>query len=299
MAMSCFTMAFITDGVMGLVSKAVTKDWPGGLAYLVVQGLMKKYRPVDTISKVEMRQQRNHITMKRGLDPALLFEQLSYIEEFKLIGDLIGSIKMDDTDKQNRVKIEDMSYLPNGKFNLFSLTQLMSKGWSLEGNMDGLKLRKGNQVLTFDIKIPTPKGILFGIQIKRDGEMICSGSNGKVKVDIQEAHSKLGHISIAGTRKVAQSISWDLTGKVKPCEACAVGKVQHQNIVKKSNHKIAENIGQHVFINLTSVKNTEFLDIEHSPKPYWRIIVDETTQMKLSDFFETKIGMVEPTLQDI
>jgi hypothetical protein len=104
----------------------------------------------------------------------------------------------------------------------------------------------------------------------------------------------LGHISIAATRKIAQSISWDLTGEVKPCEACAVGKAQRQNIVKKSNQKIAENIGQRVFIDLTSVKNTKFLDIEHSPKPYWSIIVDKTTQMKFSDFFETKIGMVEP-----
>jgi hypothetical protein len=59
----------------------VTKDWPGGLAYLVVQGFMKKYRPVDTISKVEIQQQLNRITMKRGLDPALLFEQLSTIVE--------------------------------------------------------------------------------------------------------------------------------------------------------------------------------------------------------------------------
>jgi hypothetical protein len=76
------------------------------------------------------------------------------VDEFKLIGDLVGSIKMNDTDKQNRVKILDVSYLPNGKFNLFSLTQSMSKGWLLGGNVDGLKLRKGNQVLTFDIKRP-------------------------------------------------------------------------------------------------------------------------------------------------
>jgi hypothetical protein len=105
------------------------------------------------------------------------------------------------------------------------------------------------------------------------------------------------HISIAATRKIAQSLLWDLTGEMKPCEACAVGKAQRQSIVKKSNNKIAENIGQRIFIDLTSVKNTEFLDIEHTPKPYWRIIIDETTQMKFSDFFETKIGMVEPTCE--
>jgi hypothetical protein len=145
---------------------------------------------------------------KEGLINLRNMKQGSYItmgngkvEEFKLIGDLIGIIKMDDTNKRNRVKISDVSYLPNSKVNLFSLTQSMSKGWLLEGNVDGLKLRKGNQVLTFDIKIPTPKGIISGIQIKRDGEMVCSSSDGELKVDIQEAHSKLGHISIAATRK--------------------------------------------------------------------------------------------------
>jgi hypothetical protein len=30
-------------------------------------------------------------------------------------------------------------------------------------------------------------------------------------------------------------------------------------------------------------------------KPYWQIMVDERTQMKFSDFFVTKRGMVEPT----
>ena len=32
-------------------------------------------------------------------------------------------------------------------------------------------------------------------------------------------------------------------------------------------------------------------------KPYWRIIVDERTQMKHSAFFNTKKGMVEPTCE--
>ena len=64
MAMTCFTMAFLTDGLMGLVTKSITREWPGGLAYPVVKGLMKRYRPIDTVSKVEMRQQLNRISMK-------------------------------------------------------------------------------------------------------------------------------------------------------------------------------------------------------------------------------------------
>jgi hypothetical protein len=32
-------------------------------------------------------------------------------------------------------------------------------------------------------------------------------------------------------------------------------------------------------------------------KPHWRILVDARTQMKWSDFFATKDGMIEPTCQ--
>ena len=79
-AMANFTMAFTTEGVMGLVYKASTTDWPSGLATVVVQGLLKKYRPLDIVSLVELRQRMNKVSMKKGVDPSTLFEQLSAIE---------------------------------------------------------------------------------------------------------------------------------------------------------------------------------------------------------------------------
>jgi hypothetical protein len=32
-------------------------------------------------------------------------------------------------------------------------------------------------------------------------------------------------------------------------------------------------------------------------RPYWSILVEEKAQLKFSDFFETKIGMIEPTFE--
>jgi hypothetical protein len=54
MAMASFTMAFTREGIMLLVSKVKTKEWPEGLAYLVAPELNKKFKPKDIISKVEM-----------------------------------------------------------------------------------------------------------------------------------------------------------------------------------------------------------------------------------------------------
>ncbi len=74
------------------------------------------------------------------------------VEEFKFIGDLEGRAKLDDSDIWSKVKIANVSYPPNGKFNLLSLTQLMNKAWLLEGNLDGLKLRKVIRYLTLILR---------------------------------------------------------------------------------------------------------------------------------------------------
>ena len=46
-AMANLSMAFTSEGKMGLVYKAMTPEWPGGLAYLVMEALNKKYHPQD------------------------------------------------------------------------------------------------------------------------------------------------------------------------------------------------------------------------------------------------------------
>jgi hypothetical protein len=73
-------MAFTTDKAMNMVFAAATKGWQEGEAYLVVKELMKKDRPLDTVSKIVMRQQSSKIKMKKGMDPSLLFERLTSIQ---------------------------------------------------------------------------------------------------------------------------------------------------------------------------------------------------------------------------
>ena len=113
-----------------------------------------------------------------------------------------------------------------------------------------------------------------------------------------EAHMKLGHPSIQETKK-NQSLGWELTNIETKCEACAIGKAKQKGVTKQSNHQVAKRNGERIFLDLTSLKNTEFPDIEDVPKPYWRIIVDERTQMKFSEFYATKKQMVEPTCEFI
>jgi hypothetical protein len=58
------------------------------------------------------------------------------------------------------VIITDASHLPEGNFNLFSVTGLQKKGWTLTGNADYIKLQKEKKLLLFNIVINKPKGAL-------------------------------------------------------------------------------------------------------------------------------------------
>jgi hypothetical protein len=50
-----------------------------------------------------------------------------------------------------------------------------------------------------------------------------------------------------------------------------------------------------IYLDLSSIKKPK--DIKQIHKRHCRILVDEKTQMKFVDFFETKNGMVEPTCE--
>jgi hypothetical protein len=75
-AMTHLTMAFTSEMIMGLVYKSMTAEWPEGVAYLVVELMMKKYKPQDTITHVELRQKLIKVSMKKGQDPSTIFEQI-------------------------------------------------------------------------------------------------------------------------------------------------------------------------------------------------------------------------------
>jgi hypothetical protein len=54
-------------------SKAGDLNWSDGLACNVVESLLTKYRPTDTISAVEYEQSLEDFKLKKGQDPTELF----------------------------------------------------------------------------------------------------------------------------------------------------------------------------------------------------------------------------------
>jgi hypothetical protein len=79
-AMANFAMSFTDETAMGLIHKAISTEWPTGKASIVVALLLRKFKPEDTITRVELRQELNEISMKKNQEPAVLFEMISAVE---------------------------------------------------------------------------------------------------------------------------------------------------------------------------------------------------------------------------
>jgi predicted pyridoxine 5'-phosphate oxidase superfamily flavin-nucleotide-binding protein len=79
-AMANFTMAFTSEGTISLIYEAETQAWPNGLASMVTDVLKAKYMPQDTVTRVELRQMLNKVSMKPNSNPAVIFEQISTIK---------------------------------------------------------------------------------------------------------------------------------------------------------------------------------------------------------------------------
>ncbi len=98
-----------------------------------------------------------------------------------------------DGTQVGEVRITDVSHLPEGNFNLFSLTRLQKKRWTLSDNADYIKLQKGGISLLFSIVINAPKGALYVGKFSRKGgaEVMGGAAHKALTYNINKAHELL------------------------------------------------------------------------------------------------------------
>ena len=77
LTVSSFAMAFTTDLFMELIEQSKTNEYPGGIAYVVVDRLKRKFRPTDRISAVEAEKELMQLKMK---DPDEYFDKLATLK---------------------------------------------------------------------------------------------------------------------------------------------------------------------------------------------------------------------------
>jgi hypothetical protein len=62
------------------IFKGITDTWPNGMAHLIVKALMKKFRPRDALSQLELYESVMQMQLGPGEDPTELFTQLADLE---------------------------------------------------------------------------------------------------------------------------------------------------------------------------------------------------------------------------
>ena len=157
-------------------------------------------------------------------------------EEVVKVGCIKGIAKYKDATNQGKMSLSEVMYLPNGKYNLLSVTKVMRNGWKLEGDNKSMSLSKGKMKLTFNTKIPTARGVLNAVKIVPDEEVnaLVKEPDGKTKMSIMEAHELLGHILSKSTIEVAKNLGWNLLDDGNKCENCAIGKGIRKMCVNKA-----------------------------------------------------------------
>mmetsp|Transcript_18815 Transcript_18815/g.23344 ORF Transcript_18815/g.23344 Transcript_18815/m.23344 type:complete len:1201 (+) Transcript_18815:436-4038(+) len=218
------------------------------------------------------------------------------LEKTTKTGDLIGNICDSRGTRLNTIKMTDVNIVPGNEYNMFSLTQRQMKGWKLGGDEHAIWLEKGRNKVVFDIKIHTPKGVVFAIYIERKrNEMGCAGID-RVMTN-EQIHDKLGHMGDAPTKTIAEHFGWKIRKREKkPCESCAVGKAKQKNVPKRSKHVKAKYKGNRMFLDIATVKKPK-KSVTVNSKRNWLIMVDEKTNLKFSKFYQKKNDMVEPVCQ--
>ena len=205
-----------------------------------------------------------------------------------------GTVKGSLCDKNGStlapITLSGVTYSKDAKLNLLSLTQLMKKGWTIGSDSSGISMTKGGQVLKFDVVINTPKGVLYCIRIKRSTSEAGNPNVDKVNNVIAPyatVHDWLGHMGKELTVATAKQLGIEVTGSDKAaCEDCLTAKAKKKGVSKNSEHVPSDEVNGRIFLDLSSIKMPKDCpEVKKIYKPHWRMMVDEMTGLKFTDFF--------------
>jgi hypothetical protein len=132
-------------------------------------------------------------------------------EQALKISNTIGTMCDNYGNELDVTKLPDVTHLPSGKFDLFSLMNMQKQGWLLHGNKKKIWLMKDSQMVTFDMVIPTNKGLLFTLYFKRGTEIAGAIPNLKPQqMSVDEVHNKFDHSHENSTHKITAEIGIEL-----------------------------------------------------------------------------------------
>ena len=156
---------------------------------------------------------------------------------------------VDVTSGTLRVKV-----IPGMKQRLFSFTQAMLGGWSMQGGQTKqgelfiALTHEGHKPIIFDRVLKAGNSVLLAAKmvIKNPQEVNSAILNGKQSKEY--FHRVTGHAGHHLMDATAKYYKVNLTGKVNNCLSCSLEKIRQKNIPKKNEDKI-ETPGERMYLD--------------------------------------------------
>ena len=186
--------------------------------------------------------------------------------------------------------------IPGMKQKLFSFTQAMMGGWSMQGGQPKqgelfiALTHEDRKPIIFDRVLKAGNSVLLAAKmvIKNPEEVNAAIINGKQSKEY--FHRVTGHAGHHLMDATAKYYKVDLTGKMNNCLSCSLEKIRQKNIPKKNEDK-SKNPGERMYLDISSMRKPSMGGRQH-----WVMLVDEATKYKKNFFLKKKNEQVEPII---
>ena len=200
---------------------------------------------------------------------------------------LVGQFVSRDGSLGIKAKLSNCNY--NGKFNLnlLSLTRML---WNIchVVNDDATEITVKNakeNIINFDIVIPTARWAIYACRFIRDAELAATSTGIETRMNINKAHTLLGHGSEDTTRQTALELRCTITqGTLQPCKHCAKSKAKQKNVSKGSDTVKSMTACEIIYLDLSKVTVAKLDGSEFNlTQRWWKIAVNEATKQFQQD----------------
>ena len=182
-----------------------------------------------------------------------------------------------------RVKV-----IPGMKQRLFSFTQAMLGGWSMQGGQTKQAelfiplTHEDHKPIIFYRVLKAGNSVLLAVKmvIKNPEEVNSAIESGKQSKEyFHKVTGPVGHHLVDAT---AEYYKVNLTGKVTNCLSCSLEKIRQKNISKENEDK-SSNSGERMYLDISSMRKPSMRG-----RQYWVMLVDEATKYKKSFLLRKK-----------
>ena len=190
-----------------------------------------------------------------------------------------------------RVKV-----IPGLKQKLFSFTQAMLGGWSMQGGQTkqaelfiALTHEDHKPIISNRVLKASNTVLLAAKMVIKNPEQVHAVIvNGKQSKEY--FHRVTGHAGHHLMDATAKYYKVNLTGKVNNCLSCSLEKIRQKNIPKKNEDK-SKNPGETMYLDISSMRK-----LIMGRRQHWVMLVDEATKYKKSFFLKKKNEQLEPII---